>query len=720
MYRIILGLVAAVLSIVSASAQKPTFQSVLLNGVLPTVTTGTAGFGASSSTGLNLQGFGSGSDMAFLNKNGTAALSLATGTGNWTGSSTGVWGLYHLDLSDAVNGQTNLDGTTPVLRVNSNAAYSTSAAGQVFVGEALTGSITTGGSANFNRLIVDSDNVNASAFGGATAWNFGDVITQAVASGGRTALGTVMNVAHRTGNGSGTSYYVALGAGTISYVQDNGTAAAPHGSMFVANFIGKLNGASFTASISGTTMTVTSVASGTILPTAGLQCSGCTAGNTVTAQTSGAAGGTGTYTIFTSEGTIASESMTSGATHWSRLTTQENDVSCQIGCSVVYKSALNIVLGSDDVVAGSGGGGDWAVGFSNQWPNLSAVGWPTLLAIGNPNGSFPGATNGTGRIMDIRPIAAAIGYGSTNAKSADGLNLDRLYTTRYTFDGAGFGAGGDGTLHVGAGTIAGASGVLQIGGANYMQTASAPSVVNAGSATGDGNNNYFAGEIVTDDGDTNELIAGLYQVTHTKAIAATVKTAGTGGTTSGSCTVVGTTGTGTKFQATVAVSGGGITSVSSISTAGDYTVNPTDPTNEPVTNGTCVGLTGSALNVGMGVLTLATLNATHGGSVWSASCSGTQTLSEVEGSGGGLTATLACTQQTQVQIGSGLNTLIGSGSALANSATVGLAMFPTTAGTPTGTVGAAGQAAFIIDTTNKKLCYSIGGGTWECTGALTP
>jgi len=63
---------------------------------------------------------------------------------------------------------------------------------------------------------------------------------------------------------------------------------------------------------------------------------------------------------------------------------------------------------------------------------------------------------------------------------------------------------------------------------------------------------------------------------------------------------------------------------------------------------------------------------------------------------------------------------LGGASALATSATSGFLQIATTAGTPTGTVGAAGAAAVVIDTTNKKLCYSTGSGTWECSAAFSP
>lgn len=85
----------------------------------------------------------------------------------------------------------------------------------------------------------------------------------------------------------------------------------------------------------------------------------------------------------------------------------------------------------------------------------------------------------------------------------------------------------------------------------------------------------------------------------------------------------------------------------------------------------------------------------------------------------GATATLTFAQKP-IRIGGVSNVIIGTGSALATNATAGFLQLATMAGAPTGTVGAAGQAAVVIDTTNKKICYSTGGGTWECSAAFTP
>lgn len=67
--------------------------------------------------------------------------------------------------------------------------------------------------------------------------------------------------------------------------------------------------ASFTASISTTTMTVSAVASGTLYPSMLISGTGVTAGTYIVSQLTGAAGGTGTYTVSASQ-TVSSTTMT--------------------------------------------------------------------------------------------------------------------------------------------------------------------------------------------------------------------------------------------------------------------------------------------------------------------------------------------------------------------------------------------------------------------------
>lgn len=67
--------------------------------------------------------------------------------------------------------------------------------------------------------------------------------------------------------------------------------------------------AQFTASISATTMTVTAVASGSLLPGMVLTGTGVTAGTRIVSQSSGTAGSTGTYVVTPSQ-TVASTTIT--------------------------------------------------------------------------------------------------------------------------------------------------------------------------------------------------------------------------------------------------------------------------------------------------------------------------------------------------------------------------------------------------------------------------
>lgn len=89
---------------------------------------------------------------------------------------------------------------------------------------------------------------------------------------------------------------------------------------------------------------------------------------------------------------------------------------------------------------------------------------------------------------------------------------------------------------------------------------------------------------------------------------ATVAAGGSGGT-NGTQTVTGTTGTGTKFQASVTIAGGAITAILSITVAGAYTVLPTNLSAEPVTG---ASLTGATLALAMtGLITFNAITTTN-------------------------------------------------------------------------------------------------------------
>jgi len=110
---------------------------------------------------------------------------------------------------------------------------------------------------------------------------------------------------------------------------------------------------------------------------------------------------------------------------------------------------------------------------------------------------------------------------------------------------------------------------------------------------------YAPGDTVNPDGGTGT--EAVFTVTSTKVITVDVVGVGSGGT-PGAATITGTTGTGTKFQCAVTIDGGGsISAVGAITLAGNYTVNPTDITVEPVTGGS---LSGATVILKMGVKTL--------------------------------------------------------------------------------------------------------------------
>lgn len=110
---------------------------------------------------------------------------------------------------------------------------------------------------------------------------------------------------------------------------------------------------------------------------------------------------------------------------------------------------------------------------------------------------------------------------------------------------------------------------------------------------------YAPNDLLTVVGGTGT--AAKFSVNTTQVVSATVAAGGTGGT-PGTQTVTGTTGTGTPFQASVTVSGGGaITAILSITVAGSYTVNPTILSAEPVTG---ASLSGAELDIVMGAATV--------------------------------------------------------------------------------------------------------------------
>lgn len=177
--------------------------------------------------------------------------------------------------------------------------------------------------------------------------------------------------------------------------------------------------------------------------------------------------------------------------------------------------------------------------------------------------------------------------------------------------------------------IAGSAGVISVSAAGdfefncaaFKQVRARVSVAGSGSFTATLNGTAAAKHIGVKNGNAADLQATITPAGATltdrssvvnSAVTAAAITAGGSGGTAGTQTVTGTTGTGTKFQASVTVSGGAITAVLSILVAGAYTVLPTNPAAEPVTG---AGLTGATLNLTMATIStqLAAANSTRKG-----------------------------------------------------------------------------------------------------------
>ena len=159
-------------------------------------------------------------------------------------------------------------------------------------------------------------------------------------------------------------------------------------------------------------------------------------------------------------------------------------------------------------------------------------------------------------------------------------------------------------------------------------------------------------------GDTITLAGGTFATAMTLTVATTqvvsatvgVDGGGTGDLGDGAGVIVeGTTGTGTKFRASVTIAANAIASVQSITVAGSYTANPPDLGLDPVTyiSGAASGttLTGAKLAVVMGVLTATVTN------TGSYTALPSSPVAQGSTSGGGVDATFTITFVTAAAAG---------------------------------------------------------------------
>ena len=307
----------------------------LFTGALPVLTNPGLGIGAFATLGGILAGQGSVNDLTFQNSAGITALSLATGTTNLNGSSTGVLAFHKLQVAFNANGQIVSDGSTS-FEVHNNSTFSSTMTPAVNASESFAGTLTSGNFA-LNEVAISSDNVNASAITGLDGFYVGYAFGGSAMTGGRTAMTAFLTQSAKTANPHvNSTYYVALGAHAIGNQNDNGTIGTYGSNLFGSNVIAELDGASFTGTISGTTLTISGVSGGTVSVGQEVLGSGVTAGTYIT-------GGSGTSWTVNNSQSVGPEAMTSGATFWNELVGDEIDVSSHAGSSAGQVIGLQIV-----------------------------------------------------------------------------------------------------------------------------------------------------------------------------------------------------------------------------------------------------------------------------------------------------------------------------------------------------------------------------------------
>jgi len=254
-------------------------------------------------------------------------------------------------------------------------------------------------------------------------------------------------------------------------------------------------------------------------------------------------------------GTSAQAILYSGATNWSLINGGgEIDVMVETGASVRDIYGLSIIFLSGHGVAGAGE--NQAIAIASQ--NGALASWTRGLGFGNNGGDWSFASTAS---LIGTTIQTTYGGAARSAKlppqlATRGVELDSVNFSQQSgsfLRGPAFDVDGTGQANVAGGLFFGTNATgykVDVPAVNTV-TAVAISVAGTGSA---GLNNYYPADIVYG---TSSPTKGQYLVATTKVLNATVVNGGTGGT-PGAVTIIGTTGTGTKFQATGTINGSGV------------------------------------------------------------------------------------------------------------------------------------------------------------------
>jgi len=272
---------------------------------------------------------------------------------------------------------------------------------------------------------------------------------------------------------------------------------------------------------------------------------------------------------------------------------------------VGVKGGLQIAMARGDLYPGVSA--DAGLFFANSNIDGVSQGMANVIALGNTAQGFP--TGPTGSVIGIYLQVADQGFAKRDKfippAGFAGIDLQYMNTSiasGYSFRGAGFYVDGTGQVRAGQGLVLGRS------GANYTIDTPSTFAVNSVAVNVPGvpvvissasRGNYYPGDIISGTGSP----AGQYRITNCKVVSYAITAGGSGGTNGAQVvTLVGGTGSGASFNVTV--TGGVITSVNSIASAGNYTLLPANLNACPVSG---ASLTGATLSVGIGALTVAIL-----------------------------------------------------------------------------------------------------------------
>lgn len=179
--------------------------------------------------------------------------------------------------------------------------------------------------------------------------------------------------------------------------------------------------------------------------------------------------------------------LLNGATYWNSIVGEEIDVAIASGASAYYKEGFKVVQLSNDSVAGSAAGADYAIAMTDQ--TSGSPGWSIGIAFGSPDGWWP-IQHTLGTLIGTYP---GLG-GSLSMQAANGINFSAVIFSNYAFQSPGFSVDGSGNVVANGLTANGSAKVdgLTSTGAYADQSADVFAATNAGSRIIPGNCSWEA------------------------------------------------------------------------------------------------------------------------------------------------------------------------------------------------------------------------------------